>query len=347
MDQATDNEEEDTNTRLFRASKHGREDLVTTLLQKGVMPDRGQYENLGHTALTITCSKGHEGIVQLLLDHGADINAKNQDSDRTPLFWAAGSGHASVVKLLLEAGAEPNGAEENGRTTPLAVAAVRGHEDAVWALLEWEGDGVDIDRKGFADRRTVLSHSAEDGQELIVTRLLDRGADPDSRDLRGWTPLCWAAQRGQVAIVEILLARGADPNSGDEKHCIFVESPGDRTPLLYAAAEGHGDVVRLLLQNGAEVNHCDRGKWSALGRAVFNGRVEVVNVLLDDGGADPEIGGILGDTLLKYAEMQLWGREEPRYSTYVEIIGLLQKWSRKGEPVQASGVLERLYAMWR
>lgn len=138
-------------------------------------------------------------------------------------------------------------------------------------LLEWEG-GVDIDRKGFSDGRTVLSHSAEDGQESIVTRLLDRGADVDSRDLRGWTPLSWAAQRGQVAIVKILLARGADPNSGDEKHCIFVESPGGRTPLLYAADEGDGDVVRLLLQNGADVKRCDRGKWSALGRAVFKGR---------------------------------------------------------------------------
>lgn len=73
----------------------------------------------------------------------------------------------------------------------------------------------------------------------------------------------------------------------------------------------------------------------------------MVRVLLEEGGADPEMGGILGDTLLKYAEMQLWGREEPRYSMYVEIIQLLQKWSRKEEPVQGGGVLERFYAVWR
>ncbi|KFY26316.1 hypothetical protein V493_04168 [Pseudogymnoascus sp. VKM F-4281 (FW-2241)] len=344
--QVTDNEEDNNNTQLFRAAKQGREDLVRKLLQEGVRPDGGHYEKRGHTALTIACDEDHEGIVLLLLEHGADVDAKNQENARTPLFWAAGAGNANVVKLLLEAGADPNGAEDNGRLTPLAVAAVRGHEDAVWALLE-KGYDIDVDRKGTLDGRTVLSHSAEDGQWLIVTGLMDRGADPDSRDRNGRTPLSWAAETGRAMIVEILLTRGADPNSMDEKHCIFVGSPGGRTPLFYAADKGHEDVVGLLLQKGANANHCDQDKWSALGRAVVRGHVNVVKVLLEHGGADPEIGQIFGDSLLEYAERQLGAGGEHHRPSYVNINQLLQKWSKKGERPQASGFLEQFYAMWR
>ena len=150
------------------------------------MPLNTPHDEDGHTALTIASSSGHLRIVHLLLSHGADPNAQTR-SHHTPLFCAAGRGHADIVALLLSSGADPNGAEENGRLTPLAVAAVRGHEEAVWALLDGGGEGLDVDRKGRADGRTVLSHSAEDGQEGIVARLLDRGADLEARDTLGRT----------------------------------------------------------------------------------------------------------------------------------------------------------------
>ncbi|KFY53360.1 hypothetical protein V496_07691 [Pseudogymnoascus sp. VKM F-4515 (FW-2607)] len=337
---------EHPNSVLFRASKLGQQDLVLTLLQQGVKPDNSQYEKTRHTALTIACDQGHEGIAKLLLDHGADPNAKNNSSERSPLSWAAGSGHAAVIRLLISLGAEPNGLEEDGRLTPLAVAAVRGHEDAVWALLDGGGEEIDIDRKGRANGRTVLSHSAEDGQEVIVKRLIERGAEVEQRDSRGKTPLSWAAQRGRTVTARLLLAVGADQDSVDGKYCVFVESPGGRTPLLYAADEGHEDVVSLLLQRGANPDLCDGGNWSPLGKAVVKGHVGVVRVLLEEGGADPGVGQIFGRSLLEFAD-QVWEPENERRSRYEEIVPLLKKWSRNMEPEPARRFWDGLYGLWR
>jgi ankyrin repeat protein len=49
--------------------------------------------------------EGHEAVVKLLLERGAELEAKDNNS-RTPLSWAARYGHEAVVKLLLEKGAK-------------------------------------------------------------------------------------------------------------------------------------------------------------------------------------------------------------------------------------------------
>jgi len=49
--------------------------------------------------------KGHEAVVELLLEKGADVECRPYNG-QTPLLWAADMGHEAVVKLLLEKGAE-------------------------------------------------------------------------------------------------------------------------------------------------------------------------------------------------------------------------------------------------
>jgi ankyrin repeat protein len=50
--------------------------------------------------------KGHEAVVKLLLEKGAELETKDNYRGRTPLSWAAEKGHEAVVKLLLEKGAK-------------------------------------------------------------------------------------------------------------------------------------------------------------------------------------------------------------------------------------------------
>lgn len=84
-------------------------------------------------------------------------------------------------------------------------------------------------------------------------------------------------------------------------------------------------------------------------RAVLQGHVKVVEILLEYGGADPEIGYICGDDpLLEYTERQLEGGEkEPHRPGFAEVNQLLRKWSKKEESAPRSGVLEQLWALWR
>ncbi|KAH7190083.1 ankyrin repeat-containing domain protein, partial [Fusarium oxysporum] len=55
---------------------------------------------------------------------------KDRQYGRTPLSWAAGDGHEAIVKLLLEKGANVESKDEDGRT-PLSCAALNGHEAIV------------------------------------------------------------------------------------------------------------------------------------------------------------------------------------------------------------------------
>ena len=59
----------------------------------------------GHALHSAVC-RGHVDIVKLLLEKGAELEARGKVYGRTPLSWAAGNGHEAVVKLLLEKGAK-------------------------------------------------------------------------------------------------------------------------------------------------------------------------------------------------------------------------------------------------
>ena len=77
-----------------------------------------------------------------------------------------------------------------------------------------------------------------------VKQLLSEGAEPNTQDNNGWTPLHEAAQRAHYDLVHLLLENGANPNvpGGDE----------NATPLHDAAENGSPDVVQLLIQMGAD-----------------------------------------------------------------------------------------------
>ncbi|MEZ0345545.1 MAG: ankyrin repeat domain-containing protein [Infirmifilum sp.] len=96
-----------------------------------------------------------------------------------------------------------------------------------------------------------LHKAASRGDLREVKRLLDSGADPNTRDwLSGETPLHKAAANGQFDIAKLLLDHGADPNAPDKY---------GRTPLYHAAANGQFRVARLLLERGADP--LIRKKW--------------------------------------------------------------------------------------
>lgn len=87
----------------------------------------------GLTALQQAAESGYVSVMELLVEHGADVNLEFKDG-RTPLYWAAREGHRDVVASLLAHGANVN-ARAKGRSA-LGVAREHGHREIVDLLLE-------------------------------------------------------------------------------------------------------------------------------------------------------------------------------------------------------------------
>lgn len=88
------------------------------------------------------------------------------------------------------------------------------------------------------------------GNKQRVIELINSGADVNSFDAHGSTPLCCAVRMHKLPIVELLLEHGAQLEISDKE---------GYTPLLLAAEKGSLAIVRALLKTGANVNTRDRG----------------------------------------------------------------------------------------
>jgi ankyrin repeat protein len=84
-------------------------------------------------ALVLACRNGHTDVARLLLDRGADVNARGFIG-ATGLHWAAINGHAETVRFLLAAGADPSLRDARFESDALGWAREGGHEPVI-ALL--------------------------------------------------------------------------------------------------------------------------------------------------------------------------------------------------------------------
>jgi ankyrin repeat protein len=91
--------EEDGWTCLMTAALHGHLDICRLLIDKGAQVNA--KDSRGYTPLHGAAFQGHIKIVCLLCDRGADIEARNQDGSR-PLHYAVKYGHFPIMKELIE-----------------------------------------------------------------------------------------------------------------------------------------------------------------------------------------------------------------------------------------------------
>ncbi|KAI9429172.1 hypothetical protein H4582DRAFT_2032752 [Lactarius indigo] len=191
-----------TTTPLYYAAFHGlswaTKQLVVTRRQ-GVDVGSGPYGTPLHAALVM----GHLEVARFLLEHGADVNAKDSFGD-TPLRSFSKDGRMEVIRLLLEFGADVN---IPGRLGDLALhrAAFNGHYETARLLLRYNAD---TNRRGYMDR-TPLYDASWMGHVEIVRLLIEHGADINAQDEFNRTPLYMASEGGFSEVVQLLLDHGA------------------------------------------------------------------------------------------------------------------------------------------
>lgn len=165
-------------------------------------------------ALHLAADFGYPDIAGLLLQSGAESDALAANGE-TPLIVAARSGSASVVQLLIDHGAQLEIKEDTEGLTPLAMAALHGNLDAASQLLD---AGADIEATSKAGRSVVFlaclfQSYKKIGDGALIRLLAERGADIDRKDDAGYTPLSYALTRPNVAykyIADILRELGAE-----------------------------------------------------------------------------------------------------------------------------------------
>ena len=254
---------------------------------------------LGETPLHYAATFGSVESVRILLDHGADPNARNR-AGATPLVSAAYD--LAKTRLLIEKGADVNAHAANGITPVMVAASVHGNVATVRYLLDKGADAKAVRDNGDDALQTAALKSEPEAVKL----LLDKGADPHRANKAGVTALMNAFLNvGNPEMVRLLLAAGSDVNT-------FNTDGGHRpigpittfrlTPLMYAAPAADPAVIATLLKAGAKVNAEDYRHMTALMLAVATDRphVETVRELLA-AGADVNAKDQFGDSVLDWA----------------------------------------------
>ena len=225
-------------TPLHHAAGFGTLDSLTLLLDKGA--DVNAKNRRGSTPLFWAIHD--EAKVRLLVSRGATIKMK-QIEGRTPVYQASLLGNGlEVLRFLLDNGGDPNVATLNG-LTPLSGAALRGDVNAMRLLID---KGAIVDAKNGAGA-TALMAAATNGSPRAVQLLLENGADANVRSKLGESALGNASGAGNAETVKMLLDRGADVNSRNSR---------GYSPLMLAAGSDamNSDIVKLLLAKGADTS---------------------------------------------------------------------------------------------
>ena len=233
-----DHHQQELEEALCDAAEAGKTGVVKELLDLGVSPDANKF---GITAMTAASIKRHKQIVRLLLKKGASVDGWPNDS--IPLHQAIKNGHVEIAALLLDFGANIQARDRLNRT---ALFETLGTPDTRGAALLLK-NGIDISCRDSTGN-TVLHEAARRGKVELASRFVGRGVEVNFPNHEGLTPLHLAAQYGHLEVAALLLHKGATVNACDPTgNTPLILMDHLKAALSLAAEAGHADIQKLLL----------------------------------------------------------------------------------------------------
>ena len=193
--------------RILMAVKSGNVSLVEDLFREAAKAGKDNIANFvppnGFPLLHWAALNNHTGLIDFLVDHGANVRKRNSRGEEA-LCWAALKGHRQATARLLRHGASEDAADDRGYTV-MHHAAQNGH---VHLLDYYRRRGCDIDLPD-AKGRAPIHWACYMNHERCAEYLVRKGADINRLDVEKCTPLHWAAIKGTERTVKVLIRSGA------------------------------------------------------------------------------------------------------------------------------------------
>ncbi len=214
---------------LIQAIQNRSNTAVKMLLGSGTNPNATRWD--GVTPLMMAAKIGVTEVIESLLAHHADINAKEPRRGQNALMWAISFGQPSAARILIE-----NGADISTRTKML-------DEDGFTPMVleGFNRDNVSVTPEGGY---TPLMFAARAGDLDTATLLLSRGANVNEVHSAEATALVIAAEAGHEDVAIYLLEHGAEPNQADDN---------GMTALHYAMRDGLKVVHGVSVTNATQM----------------------------------------------------------------------------------------------
>lgn len=255
------------------ASVYGKHLSLAELLKKyGASPAQKQ---LDETLVTMV-ARGWVPGVHFLLDHGANVNAKNS-RDEPGLYTAISRKNSGVAIFLLQHRADAVWSIPKYRhlisAGALQFASYQGLDTVVRVLLD-RGENSNFDGE------KALQAASSQGHLSIVKYLLENGGDSNACEKNN-TAFYAACRCGHISIVEHTLENGANVNVRN----------GNHDTVLQVACEGASfEIVKLLLDRGVEISVAGGTRESAMHAAVapkacgnLDRQLQLLKMLLEAG----------------------------------------------------------------
>ena len=182
---------------IIPAGRSGDNDEVERIAEKGIDIDR-YCRSMGWNSLALAARRGHNGVVQYLLGHGARADSKDCDGN-SALYLACAYGYVDVMKTLLSNGACVESPNYLQGWTPLFRAVASQHDSQIIALIAAGANVSRLDDGGF----TALHYAAKYNRGLSGALLVEAGADADFKSVNEpeSTPLDFASDDFKAAIL--------------------------------------------------------------------------------------------------------------------------------------------------
>lgn len=261
---------------------------IRLLLDEGADPCTSHTDHVASTPVVVLAALNRNlEALKLLLDRGADINSTGRNKT-TPLMNAVENGHDEMVHLCLDRGADPTACQSTGQMTLSFAGGSWLPWDTVqrlfFAFLDAGGDLNSIEaeeplphiaRTGNPAPYYLPLHSfVATGRIPAVRLLLRHGADPLAKGIVGATALHVAMNSynekpllfGDIVkeLVDAIKRAGGSLDDGVTSDSTYLYDPQGSTALHMAARQNALGVLRVLLANGADATALDSSGRSAL-----------------------------------------------------------------------------------